>query len=117
MTLLEFFFIISWIIIFVIWLDIAKKQRFNALHFLVFLWVWAWLLTFTFFPDILQSIWNVFWVARWADVLVYAAIIFLLYFVLLLLRKVEKNKEDLTKLVREIAILECKDKKKWINLK
>lgn len=104
MNLLQFFFIISGIIIFIIWLDIAKKQRFNALHFLVFLWVWAWLLVFTFFPNILQSIWNIFGVARWADVLVYASIIFLLYFVLLLLTKHVEDKEDITKIVREFAI-------------
>lgn len=104
MNLLQFFFIISGIIIFIIWFDIAKKQRFNALHFLVFLWVWVWLLVFTFFPNILQSIWNIFGVARWADVLVYASIIFLLYFVLLLLTKHVEDKEDITKIVREFAI-------------
>lgn len=46
----------------------------------------------------------VFWVARWADVLVYGSIVFLLYFVLLLLSKHTENKESITKLVREIAI-------------
>lgn len=110
MNLLQFFFIISWIIILIIWFDIAKKQRFNALHFLVFLWVWVWLLVFTFFPNVLQSIWNIFWVARWADVLVYISIIFLLYFVLLLLTKHVEDKEDITKIVREFAI-EKSDKK------
>ncbi len=108
MTLLKFFFIISGIIIFIIWLDVAKKQRFNALHFLVFLWVWAWLLVFTFFPNILQNIWDVFGVARWADVLVYGWIIFLLYFVLLLLTKYVENREDITRLVREFAIEKSK---------
>gem|GEM_PF-6548231 len=34
----------------------------------------------------------------------YGAIIFLIYFALLLLRKVEHNKEDITRLVREIAL-------------
>ena len=104
MTLLEFFFTISWIIILILAIDIAKKQKFNALHFLVFIWVWWWLLTFTFFPNVLTDIWLVFWVARWADVLVYWSIIFLLYFVLLLLSKHEDNKEDITELVRWLAI-------------
>jgi hypothetical protein len=104
MTLLQFFFIISWVIILILAIDISKKQKFNALHFLVFLWIWGWLLTFSFFPNILSSIWNIFWVARWADVLVYSSIIFLLYFVLLLLTKHSENKEDITKLIREIAI-------------
>lgn len=37
MNLLQIFFIISGLIIFLVALDIAKKDRFNALHFLVFL--------------------------------------------------------------------------------
>jgi len=113
-TLLQFFFIISWVIILIIAMDISKKQKFNALHFLIFLWVWFWLLAFTFFPQILNGIWNIFWVARWADVLVYTSIIFLLYFVLLLLSKHVENRESVTSLIRELAI-ENSDKRiiKW----
>lgn len=104
MTLLEFFFIISGIIILIISIDIAKKQKFNALHFLIFIGVWWGLLLLAFFPGFLNFIAKLFWVARWADVLVYASIIFLLYFVLLLLTKHVENKEDITSLVRNIAI-------------
>jgi len=104
MTLLQFFFIISGIIILILWIDISKKQKFNALHFLVFLGVWGWLLIFTFFPNILNKLWNIFGVARWADVLVYSSIIFLLYFVLLLLSKHVENKDSITGLIRELAI-------------
>ena len=50
-------------------------------------------------------------VQRGADVLVYSSIIFLLYFVLLLLDKTERNKEDITRMMREMAILESKIKK------
>lgn len=104
MNLLEFFFIISGIIILIIAIDIAKKQKFNALHFLIFIWIGWWLLTFTFFPSILNRIWELFWIARWADVLVYTSIIFLLYFVLLLLLKHVENRESITSVVREGAI-------------
>lgn len=104
MNLLEFFFIISGIVILIISIDIANKQKFNALHFLVFIWIGWGLLTFTFFPWILNVIWNFFGLARWADVLVYSSIIFLLYFVLLLLAKVVDNKEAITSVVREWAI-------------
>ncbi len=104
MTLLQFFFIISGVIILITWIDVASKQKFNALHFLIFLFVWVWLLVFTFLPKTLDKVWWIFWVARWADALVYISIIFLLYFVLLLLKKIEQNREYMTKLVREIAI-------------
>jgi glycosyltransferase involved in cell wall biosynthesis len=43
-------------------------------------------------------------VQRGADALVYGAIIFLLYFVLLLLRKADTTNQDITFLVREIAL-------------
>ena len=104
MNLLQVFFIVSWFVILIFALEIAKKQKFNALHFFVFVFIWFWLLTFTFFPKTLNWIWQIFWLQRWADVLVYVSIIFLIYFVLLLLRKVEQNSSDLTKFIREIAI-------------
>lgn len=110
MNLLQFFFIISWIILLILSVDIAKRQKFNALHFVVFIWVGAWLLIFTFFPQILNLIGSVFWLQRWADVLVYASIIFLMYFSVLLLNKVEKNKEDITSLVREVALMNAPKK-------
>lgn len=104
MNLLQFFFIISWIIILILALDIAKKQKFNALHFLIFIWVGWGLLVFTFFPDILNKIWAIFWIARWADVLVYTSIIFLLYFVLLLLTRYVESRESITWIIKELAI-------------
>ena len=105
MNLLEVFFIVSGIIIFFLALDIARKEKFNALHFFVFLMIGGGLLVFTFFPGVLSGIWKVFWLQRWADVLVYGAIIFTIYMTLLLLSKSESNKHDTTKLVRELAIL------------
>ncbi len=113
MTVLQWFFIISGIIIFLLAFDISKRQKFNALHFVVFLSVGAGLLLFTFFPSILDLVGRVFGIPRGADVLVYASIIFLMYFVLLLLSKSEKNKEDITRLVREVAILESKLHGQW----
>lgn len=85
-------------------MDIARKERFNALHFIVFLGIGVGLLTFTFFPSILDAIGRIFWIQRGADVLVYSSIIFLLYFSLLLLGKIEQSREHITQLVREIAL-------------
>ena len=114
MNILQAFFILSGVIILLLAFDIAKKQKFNALHFVVFIWVWAGLLVFTLFPWVLKFIWDFFGIPSWADVLVYTSIIFLIYFVLLLLSKVEKNNEDITKLVKEITFLEEKiNKLKW----
>jgi len=104
MTLLEIFFVISWVIILLFSFDIAKRQKFNALHFLVFFVIWITLLLFSFFPEILNYVWKIFWLQRWADLLVYVSIIFLIYFSLLLLNKIESNSRDLTLLIRNLAI-------------
>lgn len=104
MTWLHFFFIISGTIIFIVSLNIARKQRFSAFLFLIFLSVWILLFVFSFFPKTLDDFWKIFWVTRWADVLVYISVIFLIYVSLLLLSKIFKNNEDTTKLIREIAI-------------
>ncbi len=104
MGLLQVFFIISGVIIFLLALDVSRRERFNALHFLVFLSIGAGLLTFTFFPPLLDIFASVFGVQRGADVLVYTSIVFLLYFVLLLLQKAEKNRRDITRLSRHIAL-------------
>ncbi len=108
MNLLQIFFIISGIIILLIALDIARRERFNALHFFVFLSVGSGLLLFTFFPGILDLIGQTLGLARGADALVYGGIIFLFYFVLLLLRKTESNREELTRIIRELALENAK---------
>ncbi len=59
----------------------------------------------------LDGIGRIFGIQRGADVLVYSSIIFLLYFSLLLLSKTESSRDDITKIVREIA-LEKSPKKK-----
>lgn len=67
----------------------ARRERYNALHFFVFLGVGLCLLLLGFFPQGVDRIGRIFGAARGADVLVYGSIVFLLYFVLLLLQKVE----------------------------
>jgi len=104
MTLLQIFFIVSAFVIILLWFDILKRKRFNFLHIFVFLIIWISLIVFTLFPSVLNKFWHLFWVQRWADVLVYLSIIFLLYFVLFLLNKIEKTNSDLTQLIRNIAI-------------
>ncbi|MCH2188358.1 DUF2304 family protein [Candidatus Gracilibacteria bacterium] len=110
MNLLQLFFIISGVIIFILALDIARKQKFNALHFLVFLAIGSGLLLFTLSPSFLDFVGGIFGLQRGADALVYGSIIFLLYFVLLLLSKVEGNKNDMTYILRQLTINSCKKK-------
>jgi len=106
MTLLQVFFLVSSFVILLLWYDIFRKQRFNFLHIFIFFVIWWALIVFTLFPNFLNKLGAFVWVQRWADALVYMSIIFLIYFVLFLFNKIEKNKVDTTRLVREIAILE-----------
>lgn len=104
MTLLTFFFIISSVVIFITAIDAANKHRFNILHFSIFLFTWVVLFILSIYPSLLNDIWRFFWVARWADVIVYGSIVFLFYFALLLFKKIVENQDDMTFLVREFAI-------------
>ncbi len=105
MNLLQIFFITSGAILIVLGFDIAHRQKFNALHFLVFIAVGLGLFIFTIFPETLNMIGRIVGLQRGADALVYASIIFLMYFSLLLLRKVEWQREETTALLREITLL------------
>ena len=104
MTLLQVFFIISGVIILLLSLDIARKEKFNALHSFIFLLIGGGLLIFTFFPTILDRLWGIVGLNRGADALVYSSIIFLIYMSLLLLSKSEENKHSMTRFIREYAI-------------
>lgn len=113
-TLLQVILIVSGIVILFTALDISNRQKFNTLHLLVFLCIGGGLLVFTIFPNILDKLWHFFGLQRGADVLVYSSILFLFYFVLLLYKKTEKNREDVTKAIREMAIMheELQDKRR-----
>ena len=104
MNYLDFFFIVSGTLLFFLALDVARKQRLDFFHLLIFVWAWVGLLVFTFFPQVLDSLWNLFGIPRGADVLVYLSIVFLTYFVLLLLWKHYETKDSITQLIRSLAI-------------
>jgi len=104
MTLLQVFFIVSAFLLLILWMDVARKQRFNFLHIFLFIWIAIALLIFTIFPHTLATFWQIFWIQRWADVLVYISIIFLIYFVLFLFNKIEETNQSFTETIRELSI-------------
>ncbi len=64
MSLLQVFFIVSGAVILVLALDVSKRQKFNALHFLVFIGIGMGLFVFTVFPAFLDAVGRVFGVPR-----------------------------------------------------
>ncbi len=90
-------------------IDLYKRKKMNALHFIVFLWGGAAVIVFAFNQDILNKFWSFFGIARGADLLVYIAVILLFYFYFELLNQHTKDKYNLTRLVSRQAINECRN--------
>lgn len=108
LNFLDFIFLISGFYILFFAIDLVRKERFSAFYFVIFMSVGAFLILLTLFPEIRDFIGKITGISRGADALVYISIIFLFYFVLLLLRKVEKQREEISRLVREIALQNSK---------
>ena len=104
MTLLQFIIIIASVIFFFFWIDLFKRKKATFLHLLVFVWWSLILLLFAVNIDALNTFWAFFWIARWADLLVYIAIIILAYFYISLYNKNIKDSQQLTKLISALAI-------------
>lgn len=88
--------------------QITQKDHFRWTHVIVFLFGGIILLVLTFFPSIRHVMGDFFGVERGADAIVYISIVILVYFVLFLLQKTESQSRELTRMVREIALMESK---------
>lgn len=80
----------------------------NILHFLIFFGGAGSIILFALDQRLLNKFGNIFGLARGADVLVYAGLILLAYFYVELLNKDTKSKFQLTKLISQLAINECR---------
>ena len=103
-NLLQFIIIISALIFFLFWIDLFKRKKATILHLIVFIWGSILLTLFSFNINALNSFWSFFWIARWADLVVYIAIIVLAYFYISLLNSVNRQDIKQTQIVREISI-------------
>ncbi len=111
-SLLQFIISITAIIFFFFWIDLYKRWKATILHFLVFLWWGLIVLFFIWNPALLNKFWSIFWLTRWADLIVYASIISLAYFYIELLNSHIKDKQQLTKLVSALACEKAWEKQK-----
>ena len=104
LNLLQFIIIIASIIFFLFWIDLFKRKKATILHLIIFIGGSLILILFSINPEALNHFWSFFWLARWADLLVYIAIIILSYFYISLYNKFIKNSQELTKLISSLAI-------------
>ncbi len=76
----------------------------NILHFLVFvLWSGS-IILFAINNELLNSFWRFFGLTRWADLIVYWSLVVLAYFYITLLNSHTKDKQELTRLISQLAI-------------
>lgn len=104
MNLLQIILTLTALFLIIVSFTTKKGKRFNLAHFFMFFTMWIGLLVFIFYPDVLNIFWKIFWVEKWADVLVYVWIIFLWYSALNVFRRLDSQAEDLTMLIRNLAI-------------
>lgn len=112
MTLLSFLIIIVSIIFLFFWIDLYKRKKANILHLIIFAWWAALLIYFAIDWDALNKFWQIFWLARWSDVIVYAAIVILAYFYIWSINSQTKDRQEITRLISALAI-----HKEYENLK
>ena len=104
LTLLQFIIIVASVIFFLFWIDLFKRKKATILHLIIFIWGSLLLILFSLNTDALNNFWSFFWIARWADLLVYIALIILWYFYITLFNKNIKDSQELTKLISALAI-------------
>lgn len=103
-SLLQFIIIIASVIFFLFWVDLFKRKKATILHLIIFIWGSFLLILFALNVDALNSFWLFFGIARWADLLVYIALIILWYFYITLFNKNIKDTQELTRLISALAI-------------
>lgn len=86
------------------WIDLFKRKKATVLHFLIFVWWSIALILFSINTEILNTFWSYFWLARWADLIVYISIILIFYLYIWLYNKFIKQQYEQTRLIRAIAI-------------
>ena len=112
MTLLSFLIIVVSIVFLFFWIDLYKRKKANILHLIVFAWWAALLIFFAIDGDALNRFWSIFGLARWSDVIVYAAIVILAYFYIWSINNQTRDKQELTRLISAMTIHKSYDEMK-----
>jgi hypothetical protein len=92
---------------------LLKKGNLKLRRYIVFLIFWFALLLAIMFPEETNKIARFFNITRGADFFIYISIMVIFYILFKLFEKMEKIERDITKIVREIALMnndEDKDK-------
>ncbi len=87
-----------------------KKKEIKKNEFLTWALFWISVITISIFTGPITAAANIAGVTRATDLIVYCSIVILFYLIFQTYVKVEKTNQDITKIVRNIAILKNKEK-------
>jgi len=104
----SFFIILSLIVLVYLIYTFKSKSRIHLLIELLFLGVYSLILIIFLFPQILNIFENIFGINSAINFFIYLSIFMLFFIVYYLYNEKEKQRIEITKLVREIAYLKAK---------
>lgn len=82
----------------------AKDKKISIAELFFWLGIWGGLIFVVFFPEFTSYIANLVGIGRGIDVIIYTSIGLLFYLIFRLYVKIEEVEQEITKLVREMAI-------------
>lgn len=97
-----FFSLIALIAILYIYSKVSSKK--SSAIYTFWILIWLLIIIFAFMPELSNPIAKIFGIARGLDFLIIVSIILVFYLIFKLYMKVDKMQQDLTALVREIAL-------------
>jgi len=86
-----------------------RRETISLGAFLFWLIIWIGLITVVYWPGTIVFIAETVGIGRGIDVLVYGGIVLLFYLVYRLYIKQEETSQEITKIIREIALKDLKD--------
>jgi hypothetical protein len=112
MSIFQLVVVITAIVFVLFGIDLYKRKKMNALHFIVFIGWGILVAIFAIDVNLLNKFWSFFGAARGADVVVIGALIFLMYLYIDGVNRQTKDKMELTRLITSMAIKEWLEKYK-----
>lgn len=107
-----FFLLLSSVVIIYLILMFKSKVRVSKLVEVLYLGIYSFIFLVFLYPNILNIIENVFGIESAINFILYLSIFVAYFIIFLLYRKMESQRVEITKLVREIALMDVEKRKK-----
>jgi len=98
------------LLILVIVLSRFKKKQLSLFEFISWTILWIFLGLLAIFPSLMMDLARLLGVGRGVDVIIYIALFLIFYLIFKINIRMEKMDQDITKIVKEVALREIKKK-------